>query len=186
MNYSLFCFFFRFYLIRVWFRCYFFNIDIEFWFVINVCNLIFIIAFSSSLINNRFHRPSSVALWYPICSLLNDICFWKFLLSFGTQLSQLSVGELGRNIACLRTLTSLVVWSKHHLLLKLLIVQKVSNPGWPFLATISKNHIWSHTGHNNFSYMILLWLPRSPYMILIWHPRIQYGELCVLSTPIQS
>ena len=34
--------------------------------------------------------------------------------------------------------------------------------------------------------MSLLWLPRSPFMILIWHPRIQYGHLCVLSTPIQS
>ena len=48
------------------------------------------------------------------------------------------------------------------------------------------NHIWSHTGHTKFSYMILLWLPRSPYMILIWHPRMQYDDLCVLSTPIQS
>ena len=61
-----------------------------------------------------------------------------------------------------------------------------NNPGWPFLATISKKHIWSHTGHAKFSYMILLWLLRSPNMILIWHPRIQYGHLCVLSTPIQS
>ena len=25
------------------------------------------------------------------------------------------------------------------------------NPGWPFLATISKNHIWFHTGYTNSS-----------------------------------
>ena len=59
-------------------------------------------------------------------------------------------------------------------------------PGWPFLGTISKNHIWFHTGHTKTSYMILLWLPRSPYMILIWHPRFQVYFFCSRSTFNQS
>ena len=49
--------------------------------VIFVCYLSFIIVFSSSPINNKFHRSSSVELFDSIFGLLNDIDGFERFLS---------------------------------------------------------------------------------------------------------
>ena len=57
----------------------------------NVRCLIFIIFLTSNPIINKIHRPSSEALLYSICCLLNDMYVCEsFSISslFGSQLSQ--------------------------------------------------------------------------------------------------
>ena len=50
----------------------------------------FFIVFSSSPINNKFYRPSSVALLYSISGLLRDMYVLEMFISssFGSELSQ--------------------------------------------------------------------------------------------------
>ena len=103
----------------------------------NVCCLIFIIVVSSSPIISNFHRPSSVALSYFIGCLLNDVyIFESFHLSLHHLVANYvkNVDERGRNIMCVCTLPSLLVF--------LIIDEKTRNSSYFCMIKISvfSNH----------------------------------------------
>ena len=82
----------------VWVCCYFFNVDIDFWSQLMFVRWFFFVFFSSSRIHNGFHRPSIVAFWFPICSLLKDMyVFQSFRFHLVANWAK-SVDERGRNI----------------------------------------------------------------------------------------
>ena len=76
----------------------------------------FFIVFSSSPLNQKFHRPSNVSLFYSINGLLKDTYVFDCFLSRHHLSKMWIVGSLlknadgrGRKIMCARTLTSLLV-----------------------------------------------------------------------------